>query len=256
MAGTARGSRTGRLWGGAAAAVFLLAALAIAVTGGEGALPDRAQGPVASVARFDAAAAALIASWQHPGLTGVMQAVTRLGDADSIIGICAAAGLWLARQRRWRDVAHLWLGAAGAAALVWLAKLAIDRPRPAWPHVPALTAATGPSFPSGHALLSLVVAGLCWMLLRRGDGTGRPRTRRPAASGVAAVAVAALLAAIGCSRVYLGVHYPTDVLGGWLGGLALLAAFAGLRQRYERRQPPERMQAAGKDSTIQPGDTR
>ncbi|WP_395298193.1 phosphatase PAP2 family protein [Kitasatospora hibisci] len=102
---------------------------------------------------------------------------------------------------------------------------AFGRPRP--PRLDWATTAGGFSFPSGHAFTSAVSAGLLAMAVAR----ARPTAARAAAAGAALFAVA-----IGLSRVYLGVHWPLDVLGSWLlaagwlaiGGAALRPASSPL----------------------------
>jgi undecaprenyl-diphosphatase len=92
-----------------------------------------------------------------------------------------------------------------------LLKHAFSRARPElWPREVLASYA----LPSGHALTSIAVFGMLGVLLGR---------RRPGARATAAVAVTLLAAGIGLSRIYLGVHWPSDVVAGWLLGGALLA---------------------------------
>lgn len=93
----------------------------------------------------------------------------------------------------------------------------VARPRPADPLVPAY----GYSFPSGHAFTSTVSFGLLGIVAWRSDlPLG---ARRLIAAGAAVMALV-----IGCSRVGLGVHYPTDVSAGWLGGSAVLLGMVAM----------------------------
>jgi undecaprenyl-diphosphatase len=85
----------------------------------------------------------------------------------------------------------------------------------------------GKSFPSGHSLTSFVALGLLLIMLWSRLTPG-PR------AGLAA-ACALVVAAVGVSRLMLGVHYPTDVLGGWLFGLGWLLAVTLLARRLPRR---------------------
>ncbi|MEU8512853.1 phosphatase PAP2 family protein [Kitasatospora sp. NPDC048722] len=105
----------------------------------------------------------------------------------------------------------LWLG---LGQLVRLGLMhALSRPRPPRPNW--AVDASGFAFPSGHSFTSAVCAGLLALAVARA---------RPAASRSAAALAAVFAAAVGLSRVYLGVHWPLDVLGGWLlatGWLAL-----------------------------------
>jgi len=119
------------------------------------------------------------------------------------------------------------LGARLLAALVFsdflngLAKLAFHAPRPYWvsPQVKALSLEPSYGIPSGHAQTSV----LFWGLVSR--SLSRPW---------APVAAAAVVLAISLSRVYLGVHFPHDVLAGWLIGAVLLAAFIWAGPRLAR----------------------
>ncbi|QZP09848.1 phosphatase PAP2 family protein [Caenibius sp. WL] len=143
--------------------------------------------------------------------TGVI-ALTHLGGVPvrNAIALAAAITLVLAHSRR--QALCLSLTVIGG----WIANSALktlfDRPRPTI--VPHLTYAGGPSFPSGHSFnagliyiaMALIAAG--WA------------TRRPARVMLVSAAIMLSLAIAG-SRVWLGVHYPSDVIAGWLGGAGL-----------------------------------
>ena len=129
--------------------------------------------------------------------------------------VCAAAAVWLGwRRAAWWTA--LWLAVAVALATILQqgVKTAVGRPRPAWPD--PVDSAHYAAFPSGHAMTATVVCGLLlWLLHRRGAGRALWRT---------AVAVAAVsVAGAGLTRVWLGVHWPSDVLGGWLLGALVVA---------------------------------
>ncbi len=107
----------------------------------------------------------------------------------------------------------------------FLLKAAFDRPRPEL--VPHLMRAYFSSFPSGHSMMSAVVYGTLGSLL------SSLVTRRRLKFYF--LAVAALVAGlVGVSRVYLGVHYPTDVLAGWSAGLAWSTLCWLLSRRLKR----------------------
>ena len=124
-----------------------------------------------------------------------------------------------------------WAAAFAGASLLdhWL-KLTIHRPRPAY--AAALMHNPSWSFPSGHAMGSLVGYGMLayvLMLFLRG---------RPAAQRAIAAGAGMLIIAIGISRLYLGVHYFSDVVGGFAAGLLWLSACVcavELGRRWERR---------------------
>ncbi|MER6526955.1 phosphatase PAP2 family protein [Streptomyces sp. NPDC001508] len=133
--------------------------------------------------------------------------------------VCAAAAGWLVwRRRAWWTALWLAVVCALGAALQQSLKAAVGRPRPVWPD--PVDSAHYAAFPSGHAMTATVVCGLLlWLLRHRGAG----RTVWRAAVAVAAVCVLGA----GLTRVWLGVHWPSDVLGGWLLG-ALVVALAAL----------------------------
>jgi undecaprenyl-diphosphatase len=173
----------------------------------------RADGPLA---RFDVEAAAEVHDWARhaDGVVSAARAVTHLGGnpALSLVAVGAAALLW--SRRRPSAALFVLLAAVGESVLVRLAKELVGRERPSLPD-PVATA-TGGSFPSGHAMGATAVWGaaliaVVWLVA--------PRWRRPLVVGVVV-----LVAAVGLTRVVLGVHYPSDVLAGHVLGAAWLAA--------------------------------
>ncbi|MER6032856.1 phosphatase PAP2 family protein [Streptomyces sp. NPDC001835] len=129
--------------------------------------------------------------------------------------VCAAAAVWLVwRRAAWWTA--LWLGVALALATVLQQglKTAVGRPRPVWPD--PVDSAHYAAFPSGHAMTATVVCGLLLWLLHR-HGAGRTLWRTAVALAVVSVA------GVGLTRVWLGVHWPSDVLGGWLLGALVVA---------------------------------
>ncbi|MFE9609667.1 phosphatase PAP2 family protein [Streptomyces sp. NPDC006012] len=148
--------------------------------------------------------------------------------------VCAtAAGLLVWRRRAWWTA--LWLAVAGAlgTAVQQSLKAAVGRRRPVWPD--PVDSAHYAAFPSGHAMTATVVCGLLlWLCHHLGVG----RTWWRAALTVAVVCVLGS----GLTRVWLGVHWPSDVLGGWLLGalavaLAVLGYGRGLGRGGLRRVP-------------------
>jgi membrane-associated phospholipid phosphatase len=154
---------------------------------------------------FDQTVAEWIVAWRAPWLTGLMLAITQLGSASMIIIVLTVGTV--AGLRRWRrlDVIFLNLGTTGAYLLNEALKQIFRRVRPP---LPWLGTAGGYSFPSGHSLVSMVVYGiLAYLLLRN--------LKNLAWRSIFAAVLLMLPILIGISRIYLGVHYPSDVLGGW-----------------------------------------
>jgi len=166
------------------------------------------------------------------GLTTVALQATALGSGVVlvVVVVVGASFLWLTRHRH---SAYLLLASFfGAWLLNVMLKDVFERPRPLV--VPHLTGVASTSFPSGHAMSSMAAYGAIALLVTRLEDSRRAQRFTWALAAL-------LVLAIGASRVYLGVHYPSDVLGGYAAGLTWVAfAAAGMRAlRYFNRQEPE-----------------
>jgi len=170
-------------------------------------------------ADFDAHVRGVAHDLSSRTLTSAMLALTHLGSVAFVSVICigACAGFYWAGRRE-----SAWLAAAamaGSAVLENGLKLAFQRARPE-PFF-GLVASETYSFPSGHALFSACLYGvIAWRLAAR--------AKAPATYSAIWGFALALIATIGLSRVYLGVHYPSDVLGGWLVAATWLAALSAI----------------------------
>ncbi len=173
--------------------------------------------------RLDIEVRAAVHSLASPQLTAVLLVVTTLGS-----GIFLAAATCLAfvtfLSLNWHRAA-IWLLIAmvGAAVLDAAMKHSFHRPRPAPFFNYPLPASE--SFPSGHALASLcfygVIAALC-----------SARLRAPGLRASIWLVAIGLIAAIGFSRIYFGVHYFSDVMGGYLASAVWVGALAGIESFY------------------------
>jgi undecaprenyl-diphosphatase len=168
-----------------------------------------------AVVRFDVATAAWVGAHITPFGLRVFAIITRLGDAPVIPLIAVVGGVVLWRQRR-RLLLACWTSAfVGGVAFNKVVKILVHRGRPvlavARPHFAEF------SFPSGHTMAATIGYGmLAYVLVMY----WRPRRVRRRFIALAAVGLAFL---VGVSRVYLGAHFPTDVLGGFAAGAAWLA---------------------------------
>jgi undecaprenyl-diphosphatase len=152
----------------------------------------------------------LIAS--NATLVAVVKAVTWLGSDGVLWTVAGAAAVVLALRRQWRLAIYLLVTGAGALILDPILKSLVGRLRPVVAH--PIAHGTGNSFPSGHSLGSIVCSGAV-LLVFLPAARGRWRT------AFIAVTVA-LVALIGISRILLGVHYLSDVVGAWALGIAWL----------------------------------
>jgi undecaprenyl-diphosphatase len=165
---------------------------------------------------FDMAIRNGMHSHASPALTAIMRFATVYGAPEWLSALALAVCLVQVLRGRARGLGPVALAVAGIALLDVGLKLAFHRARPA-PFFD-LPVPQSYSFPSGHALFAAFFFGLAAI---RALQTLDPRWSRIAAA--AAAAAGALL--IGASRIYLGVHYPSDVLAGFAVGIACLAAF-------------------------------
>lgn len=150
-------------------------------------------------------------------LTSIAKLVTALGSTVVISLVTVATAAWLVARRAWPELVVLALGTVAILVGTDLIKEAVARPRPAG----GLVEAAGWSYPSGHASHSVVYVWIALTVVIR----LRPGMSRGTALIVAAVGLAA---AIGLSRVYLGVHYMSDVSGGWAFGVAIFALLSAI----------------------------
>lgn len=181
------------------------------------------------VARWDAQVADWVAASMPRAVERLALPFTWVGGLVGLGVVTLVAMAVLARRGAWLDAALVASAFAAIQVLVVVLKLAFDRPRPDVD--PSIHLPSSPSYPSGHAAGATVTLGVIALVL--GDRTPAPR-RRALADGT----TAALALAIGSSRVVLGVHYVTDVLAGWLLGLAVLAAVVLVRRVLRRRPWP------------------
>lgn len=156
-----------------------------------------------------------VQGWSSPELTRLALSLSRLGSAYVIYGMAVAVALALLLLSHRFVAFHLAIVMGAAFLANSFVKLIVARPRP----VPIFGEAPETySFASGHALLSACFFGFIGMLV-----TARmPEIWQRA---VILIPISALIAAIGAARVYQGVHYPSDVLGGFLLAAAILCAF-------------------------------
>jgi len=180
----------------------------------------------------------LIVALRQPGNLGVpigpawlqtaMIDITTLGGVTALTLLVMASSGFLVTARRYRHAALLVAATISGTIMGQTLKLAFARARPQL--VPHLVDIATLSYPSGHALNSAIVYLTLGAMLARTEPGRRTRLY------IMAVAIALTLL-IGCSRVYIGVHWPTDVLAGWAvgGSWALLWWAIAVRMSRPRR---------------------
>lgn len=198
------------------AAVVLSFVAVLGVTIGAGELLGLAERPDGSTA-FDRSISSWVVAHRASALTSLAHALSTVGSQAVLLPVVAVVAVMLLARGPRTLAGVLVVIWAGAIELYSLSKHFVDRPRP--PMHLWLTSASSSAFPSGHATQSLAtyaaLALVCAALL--------PKARRPG------LVIAALIAAgVGWSRVYLGVHWATDVIAGWCAAAAWVALLACL----------------------------
>jgi undecaprenyl-diphosphatase len=184
-----------------------------------------------SLVRFDTAAARHLHDWVRHSTAAVwaLKAVTLLGTPPFLFVVTVPAVIFCWRRKQTRLALFLVVTTLGGGLLDTAVKVAVNRPRPSL--VAPIATAHGKSFPSGHAMSSVVVYGALLLVF---FPMLTPAWRRRCVVGTVM-----LVLAIGFSRLALGVHYITDVVGGYVLGLAWLAASTAAFSiwRVERGRP-------------------
>jgi undecaprenyl-diphosphatase len=163
----------------------------------------------------DTGASQFLHGYSNPPLDTAMLLASFVGSAWFVIPVLALVAILLLRRRRLAEAVFLSTAYAGSGALNYVLKLLFHRLRPDLPWSPGVKDF---SFPSGHSMNSFVfyvsLAAVAWLVLGRRAGI------------VALVGGLVIVLLVGASRVYLGYHYVSDVLGGYAAGLLWLVVWA------------------------------
>lgn len=183
-----------------------------------------------------------LADWLHehasPGWTTFFETVTRLGNVSTLLVIVLLASVVLWRKGWIAELQLLVLAGVGAEIITVGLKHGFQRDRPFFAN--PLASESSYSFPSGHASVSLAVYGTLGFIAARHLGSRR-------AQFAALAGAAGLVLLIGFSRLYLGVHYLSDVIAGYSVGIAWVAlcvVLLQLRLRLQQRRQTSRYRAS------------
>jgi undecaprenyl-diphosphatase len=186
--------------------------------------------------QFDDAVRLFVHTHSFTELTAVMRFLSIVGSpmVVTVIATASSIALWLVGHPR--RAILIAVTVAGGSLLMWILKIAFHRPRP----VPFFDARlpSSYSFPSGHAMLSF-----CLCLSAAALFSARRKSR------LARVTIwsfwVSLSVAIGYSRIYLGVHYPSDVIAGYLAALVWSIAVGSVYQKWRKLPPPATTTTSG-----------
>lgn len=173
------------------------------------------------IGELDEAIGSQLYSSSGDALTWAFIIITRMGDGwfVGLFVTLASLYIWLINGNTRLGIWYFLTVSIGAGGVNQLVKFFFRRPRPT--HVEHLITPGGYSFPSGHAMGAIVAYGALLFLIIRAS-------RKLKTVLIASLVLIPLIALIGFSRVYLGVHYPSDIIGGYSLGLAILSLSIGL----------------------------
>jgi undecaprenyl-diphosphatase len=203
-----------------------------------------------ATARFDQAVLLWFSRQSGPRMDALALEITALGAGSVTTVVLVVASLFLWQTRHRYSAALLWIAVAGGWVLNAALKAGFDRPRPdlfEW-RVPY---AGMSSYPSGHAMTAMVLYATLAYLIIRLEPTRALRR-------LTLVVFGTVIALVGVSRLYLGVHYPSDVIGGFLVGFgwATFCALGIEAIRYFRdRRPGLAREERDLDRSVLPSGT-
>jgi undecaprenyl-diphosphatase len=179
------------------------------------------------IARFDEVCISAVQGLESRGWTSVMKFLTFIGSGKvvALLAVVLAVFLYVVLKHRSELILFVWI-IGGSALLNVVLKLLFHRERPT---LHRLIEETGFSFPSGHSMAAFAFYGILTYLLWRHIASRWGRS-------ILVLLCLLFIVGIGISRIYLGVHYPSDVLGGYLASAAWLGLSIWI---FEQRRKPK-----------------
>jgi undecaprenyl-diphosphatase len=176
------------------------------------------------ILQFDSTIIAIVQGFESPILTAVMKFFTFIGSTVPVLVLALLVLFFLYRVLKHRSELILFIAMIiGTPILNQVLKWLFHRARP---DLHRLIGIGGYSFPSGHAMSAFAVYGTLAFLLWRHIESRSGRS-------ILIIISSLMILAIGISRIYLGVHYPSDVIGGYFASACWLAFAIGFYQRYQ-----------------------
>ena len=178
---------------------------------------------------FDDAVANVIHSWRTAELTSFVRVFTQIGGVAASVSIAVIIALVLSGTKRWDELWYFISTFLAGQAVLWGVKYACSRVRPTDNLIPL---PIDPSFPSGHSFTSFMLcAFIAWFVCAFFSSRAYSRAYKIALVSLVAI----LTVGIGLSRIYLGVHWPTDVLGAWFLSFTVFCAGSGMYTMRRRK---------------------
>ena len=190
--------------------VTLVAALVLVVVGINLFVELTATLPTEALAAWDQRVTDYVLSYRSPGLTSYFIAVTEIGDVNGYLVVLGVSVLLtILVFKRWKYIWQITLVLALASISNMILKRFIDRARPGIEHLVVVKTL---SYPSGHAMSAMAFYGFLIYLVYHFN-------MHKAIKAAVIFLLALLILSIGVSRIYLGVHFPSDIVGGFIAGL-------------------------------------
>jgi len=181
----------------------------------------------ASIGKLDTAVISFVQSFEMPSITTISKGLAAIGSTKGVVALFVLVSLFLYFVLKHRGELLLFASVlAGTAIVNQVLKRIFVRERP---QIHPIIAETGYSFPSGHAMTALALYGCLAYIIWRHLHTKTGRVLWIAFSII-------MIVSIGLSRIYLGVHYPSDVIGSYMASFCLLLLAVWIHQWVKERQ--------------------